>query len=69
MKTIKGKLSNLTVKSSKDLKEKTLTFKIQNTPVELTYHKNVNIKNGDNILVAGLTNRERVFKAFSYKVL
>ncbi len=69
MKTIQGKLSGLKVKNNlKNINGMTvLSFNIENTPIELTSHKEINLNEGDEILVAGMKNAENTFKAFSFK--
>ncbi len=71
VRTIQGKLSGLKVKDN--LKNNNgmtiLTFNIKNTPIELTYHKEIKLDEGDEILVAGMRNTENSFKAFSVKKL
>ncbi len=71
MKTIQGRLSGLKVKN--DLKNingmTVLSFKIENTPIELSSHKEIKLDEGDEILVAGMKNNENIFKAFSFKKL
>ena len=71
MKTIQGVLSNLKVVDSlSNVQEMTvLSFEIRCTQVELTSHKEVKIKNGDKIIVAGMENAAHIFKAYSYKRL
>ncbi len=71
VRTIQGLLSGLKVKDNlKNINGmKVLSFNIENTAIELTSHKEINLKEGDEILVAGMKNAENIFKAFSFKKL
>ena len=73
MRTIKGNLEQLTTVSqnSETNGEKLYvqSFKINNIEIELITEKSINVKEGDQVLVAGIQGVNKVFKAFSLKNL
>jgi hypothetical protein len=68
MKTIKGTLKDLKIIMIDPIaKTKKLVFSLDNICVELNTNKCLNAKNGDQVIVAGVDERNEVFTAYSYK--
>ena len=70
METISGKLTKLKRVNSTNSQDgmTRLSFNLNNITVEFASLKEINIKNGDKILIAGMIDNN-IFKAYSYKKL
>lgn len=68
MKTLKGILKNLkTYKTDSVERPQKMVFLIDNNLVELNTSEKVIAKEGDEVVVAGIEERSRVFTAYSYR--
>ena len=73
MKTIKGNIEQLTVKTNDSNYEKnksfTHTFYLGDIKVKITSKESIDAKEGDFVIVAGEDGLDTIFKAYSFKNL
>ena len=73
LRTIKGKIINLTNELSNNTDNVTIVYKssfiVNKIMVEFTSTQAVDANDGDEVVVAGVMTKNRIFKAFSFKNL
>ena len=73
MKTIRGKIENLSIEKKGMEINKTQsyvqTFNINDVQIEITTNESIDAKEGDLVIVAGEDSLNEIFKAYSFKNL